>query len=113
VFGLTFDDAKTYGLIGAAVLLAAAVVAAWAMNTLIQKAAALALLGALAFAVWTQRTALQDCAEKVQANVALSEQVEAPASATDGAAAEGPDDECSFFGATVTVPTPAAALSSR
>jgi hypothetical protein len=107
VLGLTLDDAKTYGLIGVAVIVVAALVAVWAMNTMIQKAAMFLLLGVLAFAVWTQRTALEDCADKVHENFALSEQVSTPEPSVVGAAA-GTDDECSFFGATVTVPAPSA-----
>ena len=40
------------------------------MKSLLQKLLVAGLLGVLAFAVWTQRGALQDCADKVQANYA-------------------------------------------
>lgn len=96
--GITLDSARTYAVIAVVVLVLGAVLAAWLLKTLVQKIVVFALLGALAFAVWTQRESLQDCADKVQANLAL----------TDGAL-PSTDTECSFFGFTVTVPAPGAA----
>lgn len=95
VTGLTLDSAKTYGVIVAVVLVIGAVLAAWMLKSLVQKIVVFALLGALAFAVWTQRTALEDCADKVQDNLLL----------TDGAVPTT-DTQCSFFGFTITVPAP-------
>jgi hypothetical protein len=72
------------------------------MNTLLQKLLTFAALALLAFAVWTQRSALQDCADKVTQSFDVAES--APQVTTGEV-----DNECSFFGITVTVPAPSAA----
>jgi uncharacterized membrane protein YqjE len=95
VIGLTLDSAKTYGVVAVVVLVVGAFVAAWALKSLVQKIVVFALLGVLAFAVWTQRESLQDCADKVQANLQL----------TDGAL-PSTDAQCSFFGFTITIAAP-------
>ena len=98
---MTLDSAKTYGVIAVVVLVIAAIAGAWLMNTLLQKLLTFAALGLLAFAVWTQRGALQDCADKVSQSFDVAE--------TANRAVTGQvDNECSFFGVTVTVPPPSA-----
>lgn len=95
MFALTFDDAKTFAIVAAAVLAVGAVVSFWIMRTVVQKLAVALLFGALAFAVWTQRVSLQDCADKVRTNFELA--------GTDTTVS---DSECSFFGITVTISDP-------
>lgn len=95
VFGLTLDDAKTIATVTAAVLAVGAVVSFWIMKSIVQKVAVAALLALLAFAVWTQRISLQDCADKVQSSFELA-----------GADVAVTDNECSFFGITVTISDP-------
>lgn len=84
---LTLGQAKTIAILLVLVLLALAVVSAWAMKEIMQKVALAVILGLLALLVWTQRTSLDDCADRVRA-----------------AEFRG-DTTCSFFGRDVTVST--------
>jgi predicted cation transporter len=95
VLAITLDQATTAGLIGTAVLAVAAVLTLWLVKSVVQKLVTAVLLGALAFAVWTQRAALEDCADKVQASVAV-----------EGTEVTIGDTDCTFFGFTVTVSDP-------
>src|SRR5690606_27836959 len=67
VLAWTLGQAKTIALVAAVILVALAVVSAWVMKTVAQKAALAVILGLLALLVWTQRSALQECADKVRA----------------------------------------------
>ena len=102
VFALTLDQATTIAGITAVVLVVLGVLAFWVMKTVVQKLVVATLLGLLAFAVWSQRTALQDCADKVQANFEQA-----------GTAVTFLDTECSFFGVNVTIADPRSERPSR
>ena len=95
LLGISLDTAKNIAIVVVIVFLLGGLLAAWLMNTIIQKVAVAAVLGLLAFAVWSQRTSLQDCADKVRDNFAL-----------EGTNATLVDTDCSFFGVTVTVSDP-------
>lgn len=97
LLALTLDDAKNTAVVGVAVLVVGAVLAAWVMKTILQKLVAVVVLALFAFAVSTQRTSLQDCADKVKGNF---ERVGTDVTVTDA--------DCSFFGVTVTVKDPRA-----
>ena len=91
VLALTLGQAKTIAVVAALVLLGLAVVSAWLMRTVAQKAAVAVILGLLAVVVWSQRTALQECADKVRAEASADiSQV---------------DTTCSFLGRDVTIST--------
>lgn len=91
MLALTLEQAKTIAVVAAVVLLGLAVVSAWLMKTIAQKAALAIVLGLLAVLVWSQRTALQDCADEVRAEAASGiSQV---------------DTTCSFFGRDITIST--------
>lgn len=91
MLALTLGQAKTIAVVVAVVLLGLAVVSAWLMKTIAQKAALAVILGLLAVLVWSQRAALQECADKVRAEAAADlSQV---------------DTTCSFFGRDVTIST--------
>jgi hypothetical protein len=95
VIAITLDDAKTIGIVAAAVLVVGAIASFWVMKSIAQKVAGAVLLSLLAFAVWTQREALQDCADKVQASYERA-----------GADVTISDTDCSFFGVTITISDP-------
>ena len=67
VLALTLGQAKTIAVIVALLLLGLALLSAWVMKTLAQKAAIAVILTLLAVLVWSQRAALQECADKVRA----------------------------------------------
>lgn len=91
MLALTLGQAKTIAVVVAIVLLALAVLSAWVMKTLAQKAALAVILGLLALLVWTQRSSLQECAGKVRAEAE-----------TDLGRV---DTTCSFLGRDVTIST--------
>lgn len=95
MFGLTLDDAKTIAIVAAVVLAVGAVVALWAMRTVMQKVIGAVVLGLLAFAVWTQRQSLTDCADKVH-----------DAYERTGTDVTITDADCRFFGFTITISNP-------
>ena len=95
MIAITLDDAKTIGIVAAAVLVVGAIASFWVMKSIVQKIAGAVLLSLLAFAVWTQREALQDCADKVQASYERA-----------GADVTIDDTDCSFFGVTITISDP-------
>ena len=95
VLGITLDQATTIAVIVTTGLVVGAVASFWVMKSLVQKLIVAVLLAVLAFAVWSQRTALQDCADKVEANY---ERV--------GTTVTVFDTECSFFGTTITISDP-------
>lgn len=95
MIAITFDQASTIAVVATTALVVGAIAAFWVMKSLAQKLIVAVLLGLLAFAVWTQRTALQDCAEKVQANIART-----------GVEVAVADTECSFFGVSITISDP-------
>lgn len=91
MLALTLGQAKTIAVVAAIVLLGLAVLSAWVMKTVAQKAALAVILGLLALLVWTQRSSLQECADKVRAEAE-----------TDPAQV---DTTCSFLGRDVTIST--------
>lgn len=91
MLALTLGQAKSIAAVAALVLIGLAVVSAWLMKTLAQKAALAVILGLLAVVVWTQRSSLQECADKVRAEAE-----------TDSALV---DTTCSFLGRDVTIST--------
>lgn len=105
MYALSVDAAKNYAAVAVVLLLVAAVAGAWLMDTLLQKLLTFGALVLLAFAVWTQRGALQECADKVDALYDVT-------GGADSRAADAVDDECKFFGITVTVPAPTTSTSS-
>ena len=88
---MTLGQAKTIALLVALGLVALAVLFAWIMKTAAQKIASAAILALLAVVVWSQRDSLQECADKVRAEVRA-----------DGL---GVDTTCNFFGRDVTIST--------
>ena len=92
---MTLEQATTIAIVVTTALAVAAVLSFWVMRSIAQKLLVAVLLGLLAFAVWSQRTALQDCADKVEANYARV-----------GANVTVTDTECSFFGFTITISDP-------
>ena len=119
VLGLTLDEAKNIALVAATAFAILAIAAIWVMNTIVQKVLVALLLVMLAFAAWSQRASLQECAEKVQANVSASisgaatSSVSPPATTSpttegsgtpDVATSSGTDTTCTFFGVDVTIP---------
>ena len=91
VLALTLGQAKTIAVIVALLLLGLALLSAWVMKTLAQKAALAVILSLLAVLVWSQRAALQECADKVRAEARTDvRQV---------------DTTCSFVGRDVTIST--------
>jgi hypothetical protein len=95
VTAITFEQATNLALAVTAGLVVAAVLVLWFVKSVAQKILVAVLLGLLAFAVWSQRTALEDCADKVEANLDV-----------DGASVSLADTECTFFGVDVTVSDP-------
>ena len=91
VLALTLGQAKTLAVIVALLLLGLALLSAWVMKTLAQKAALAVILALLAVLVWSQRAALQECADKVRAEAR-----------TDVSQV---DTTCSFIGRDVTIST--------
>lgn len=91
MLALTLGQAKTIAVVVAVVLVGLAVVSAWIMKTVAQKAAVAAILALLALLVWTQRAALQECADKVRAGA--------------GAGLTEVETTCSFFGRDVPIST--------
>ena len=92
---LTLESAKTIAIAVVVIFVVGAVLAAWIMKTIVQKAVTVLVLALLAFAVSTQRTSLQDCADKVQGNF---DRVGTNVTVTD--------TDCSFFGTTITIKDP-------
>lgn len=91
MLALTLGQAKSIAVVVALLLLGLALLSAWVMKTLAQKAALTVILVLLAVLVWSQRTALQECADKVRAEARTSvSQV---------------DTTCSFVGRDVTIST--------
>jgi hypothetical protein len=86
VLALSLDQATNLALIVATVLVVGAVAVFWVMKTVVQKLVVAVLLALLAFATWSQRASLQECADKVRANLG------------DGAL---DDTTCTFFGVDV------------
>ena len=95
VLAITLEQATTIAVVATTALVVGAILSFWVMKSLAQKLVVAVLLAVLAFAVWSQRTALQDCADKVEANY---ERV--------GTAVTVFDTECSFFGTTITISDP-------
>lgn len=91
MLALTLGQAKTIAVVAAIALLALAVLSAWVMKTVAQKAALAVILALLAVVVWTQRASLEECADKVRA--------EARADVAEV------DTTCSFVGRDVTIST--------
>lgn len=91
MLALSLGQAKTIAVIAAVVLLALAIGSAWLMKTIAQKVAVAVILGLLALLVWTQRASLQECADKVEAEVR--------------AGVGQVDTSCSFLGTDVTIST--------
>lgn len=91
MLALTLGQAKTIAVLVIIALIALAVLSAWVMKELMQKAALVVILGLLALLVWTQRASLQDCSERVkeQARTGVSQV----------------DTTCSFLGRDVTIST--------
>ena len=113
MLGLTLDEAKNVALVAATVFAIGAIVAIWVMKSIVQKVLVAVLLVMLAFAAWSQRESLQECADKVQANVssgiatatATTTTTTTPGTTTtavDGAV--GSETTCTFFGVDVTIP---------
>lgn len=92
---MSLDTARNVAVVVIAVFLLGGLLAAWLMKTIVQKLVVVGVLGLLAFAVWSQRTSLQDCADRVQANLEL-----------DGANPSLVDTDCNFFGFDVTISDP-------
>jgi hypothetical protein len=69
VLALTLGQAKTIAVLVTLLLVALAIGSAWLMKTVAQKAAVAAILVLLAALVWSQRSSLQQCADKVKAEV--------------------------------------------
>lgn len=91
MIALTLGQAKTIAVLVALVLVAMAIGSAWVMKTVAQKVAVGAILILLAALVWSQRSSLQECADKVRAEVrAGGTQV---------------DTTCTFIGRDVTIST--------
>lgn len=91
MLALTLGQAKTAAVAVVLVLVVLAVVSAWIMKTVAQKAALAVILGLLALLVWTQRSSLQECADRVRAEAEISlDQV---------------DTTCTFLGRDVTIST--------
>lgn len=95
VTAISLEQASTIAIVATTALVVGAVLSFWVMKSVVQKLIAAVLLGLLAFAVWTQRSALQDCADKVEANYQRT-----------GADVTVIDTECSFFGASITIADP-------
>ncbi len=95
VIAVTLEQAQTIAVVATTALVVGAIASFWVMKSLVQKLIVASLLAVLAFAVWTQRGALQDCADKVQANYARS-----------GTSVTVFDTECSFFGLSITISDP-------
>lgn len=95
MLALTLESAKTIAIAVVVIFVVGAVLAAWIMKTIVQKAVTVLVLALLAFAVSTQRTSLQDCADKVQGNF---DRVGTNVTVTD--------TDCSFFGTTITIKDP-------
>ena len=91
VLALTLGQAKTIAMRVALALGALAVAFAWIMKTATQKAASAAILGLLALLVWTQRSSLQECADKVRAEVSAN--------------GRNVDTTCDFVGRQITIST--------
>ena len=91
MLALTLDQARTIAVVAAVVLLGLAVLSAWVMKTVAQKAAFAVILALLAVVVWTQRASLQECADKVRAEART--------------AARQVDTTCSFLGRDVSIST--------
>ncbi len=95
VLAITLEQATTIAVVASTALAVGAILSFWVMKSLVQKLVVAVLLALLAFAVWSQRTALQDCADKVEANYERT-----------GTAVTVFDTECTFFGLTVTISDP-------
>jgi Iap family predicted aminopeptidase len=109
VLALSLDEAKNLALVAATVFAIGAIAAIWVMKTIVQKVLVAVLLIMLAFAAWSQRESLQDCADKVEANIriptsATTTSTTAPtAPAATGGESTG-SATCTFFGVDVTIP---------
>ena len=87
MLALTLGQAKTIGILVVVALVALALISAWIMKTVAQKAALAVILGLLALLVWTQRSSLDECADKVRAGGVRV------------------DTTCSFFGSDIKIST--------
>jgi hypothetical protein len=90
LYALTTDSAKSSALIGLAVVVVLAIIAALVIKAIVTKVLSLAVAAIMAFGLFSQRTAIQDCANKVKKEAL-----------TFGVAAKA---ECTFFGIKVKVP---------
>lgn len=99
MLAISLSEAKNIGIGLVALFLLGSVVAAWLMKTIIQKLAVAVVLAVFAFAVFTQRASLQDCADKVKDVYLLQDQTVDPGFAIV-------DNDCSFFGTTISIPDP-------
>ncbi|HEY5664149.1 MAG TPA: hypothetical protein VIS05_08955 [Ilumatobacter sp.] len=85
MLALTLSQVKNIALAIVGALAVLAVLAAWLMKTVAQKAALAVILVLLAVLVWTQRASLDECASKVRQGGARV------------------DTTCTFFGRDVTI----------
>jgi uncharacterized membrane protein YfcA len=69
VLALTLSQAKTIAVLVAVALVIGALASAWLMKTVAQKAVTVVILVLLAALIWSQRSALQECADRVRAEV--------------------------------------------
>jgi len=88
---LTVESAKNIGIVVAAVLVALMLAMAWLIKNVTAKVITVLVVGGLAFGVWTQRASLQDCADKVEARVAVG---------------DFSDVTCTFLGTDIKVSAP-------
>ena len=69
MLALTVETAKTVAIVVVVVLIAAAVLSAWLVKSVVAKVVTIVLLAAVALGVWTQRANLQDCADQAKARL--------------------------------------------
>jgi uncharacterized membrane protein YfcA len=91
MLALTLDQARNLALAAIALLVVGAVASAWLMQTLVQKVVLFVILGLLAVLVWSRRSALDDCADRVLADIEQGD--------LSG------DTTCVFFGRQVEIDT--------
>ncbi len=95
MLALSLDAARNAAIAAVVVFVLGSLAAALIMKTVVLKLTTVFVFLLLAFAIYSQRSSLQDCADNVQGNVAIT-----------STSATLTDTDCSFFGMTVTVSDP-------
>lgn len=92
MLALSLDTAKNVAVVVAVIFVALSIVSAIVVKKIVTKLILVVLMAGLALGAYTQRTSLEDCADRVQAQLDQGANVESTT--------------CTFFGTDVDIPVP-------